>query len=68
MNIIPQPAAFLIEERITTATGVERRVSVEPAGRDRDQAFKLLTERIAANRAAYAPTSGIRLVLLGGDR
>lgn len=68
MNIIPQTTAFRIEERITTANGVERRISIEPAGNDRDHAFKLLTERIAANRPAYRPTTGIRLVLLGGDR
>lgn len=50
---------IMLEERIVTATGVERRTSAEPAG----------TDRVAANPAAYAPTAGIRLVLvLGGDR
>ncbi|MGN9802085.1 hypothetical protein [Micromonospora sp. L32] len=69
MDILTRPTTgFRLEERITTATGVERRVSIEPAGDDRDQAFKLMTERVAANRPAYAPDSGIRLVLVGGDR
>lgn len=67
MNIIHDPRAFSIEERITS-NGVERRVSVEAAGNDRDQAFAQLHARIAANRPAYTPTSGLRLVLIGGDR
>jgi hypothetical protein len=57
---------IMLEERITTATGVERRTSVEPVGNDRDRAFQLLTARIAANPDAYAPTAGIRLVLVQG--
>jgi hypothetical protein len=60
--------AFLLEERITTATGVERRISVEPAGHTREQALTLFAERVAANVPAYGPRTGIRLVLKGGDR
>ena len=67
MNIIPQ-TAYLIQERITTANGVEKTIATEPAGNDRDQAFKLLTEKIHANAPAYHGATGIRLVLLGGDR
>ncbi|MEU7975198.1 hypothetical protein AB0B48_24480 [Micromonospora sp. NPDC049089] len=57
---------IMLEERIVTATGVERRTSVEPVGNDRDRAFQLFTDRVAANPAAYAPTAGIRLVLVAG--
>jgi hypothetical protein len=75
MNIIRDKAApaqpttaFLLEERHTTATGVERRVSVEPAGNNRHQAWQVLAFRVAQNPAMYAPHTGIRLVLVGGDR
>lgn len=75
MHMIPdaltsaQPTtAFLLEERHTTATGVERRVSVEPAGNTRHQAWQVLYARVAQNPAAYGPHSGIRLVIKGGDR
>lgn len=64
MTILP----YLIEERITTATGVEKTIATEPVGADRDQAIKLFGERVAANLPAYAPATGIRLVLTGGDR
>jgi len=57
---------IMLEERIVTATGVERRTSIEPAGNDRDRAFQLFADRVAANPAAYAPTAGIRLVLVEG--
>jgi hypothetical protein len=59
---------FHLEERIATATGVERRISVEPAGHDRQHAVTLFGRRVAANPAAYCPEGGIRLVLVGGDR
>lgn len=65
MPIITQ---FLLEERITTANGVEKRIAVEPVGHDREQAHKLFTERVHANAPAYHGATGIRLVLLGGDR
>lgn len=75
MNIIrhaastPQPTApYLLEERHTTATGVERTVSIEPAGINRDQAWQVLYYRVTQNPAVYGPHSGIRLVLVGGDR
>ncbi|MEW2474592.1 hypothetical protein AB0875_12455 [Micromonospora gifhornensis] len=68
-NIIPHaPNPFRIEERHTTATGVERTVSVEPVGHNREQAVRLFDARVAANLPAYTPTSGIRIVLTGGDR
>lgn len=69
METFAQPTtAFLLQERHTTATGVERTVSVEPAGNTRHQAWQVLAFRVAQNPTAYAPGSGIRLVLKGGDR
>ena len=70
MNIIPQPAAFRIEERITTATGVEKPANTEPkpAGNSRDEAWKVFTDRIAENPYVWGEHTGMRLVLIGGDR
>ena len=62
MNIIQ------LQERHVTANGVEKTVSTEPVGSDHDQAWEILRARIAQNPATYAPTSGLRLVLVGGDR
>ena len=70
MYIIPG-SPFLIQERMTTANGVEKTISVEPAGGNREHAHKLFHERVAANRPAYAPHTGIRIVLVestGGGR
>ncbi|MEV1331108.1 hypothetical protein AB0J20_16200 [Micromonospora costi] len=67
MNIIAW-TPFFVEERITTATGVERRISIEPVGHNRDHALKLFAERVTANPPAYSPHTNLRLVLIGGDR
>ncbi|RAN92677.1 hypothetical protein GAR05_06169 [Micromonospora saelicesensis] len=74
MNMIPDAAlaaqptttAFLLQERHTTATGVERRVATEPAGNTRDDAWTVMAERIHNTPAIYDPWSGIRLVLVQG--
>ncbi|MGW3809084.1 hypothetical protein [Micromonospora sp. NPDC005113] len=76
MHMIPDAAppaqpttAYQMQERHVTATGVEHTASYEAAGNTRDDAWKVMAERIHNAPAVYDPWSGIRLVLVeGGGR